>query len=197
MPPIRRCSHVNHQIAHHANRHHNIATALFDPVRSGVLDQQMKQSKTIAYHFSICFVLLIVEPLSSFYVTSQTLPRAGGKLLERRTPCHLQATTTPVRVGFVGCGTIAAAIARGLATLSEGSQIKVESIAVSRRNEAKSRVLADTFPELVTVHDDNQNILNNSDLIFLCVLPQQTSEVLESLSFDSSRHTLVSLAVSY
>ena len=96
----------------------------------------------------------------------------------------------PFTVGFIGCGTIAAAIATGLATQSS---VSVDSICVSRRSESKSSALAAQFPNLVTVHDDNQDIVIRCDLIFVCVLPQQMSEILQALQFDSKRHTVVSL----
>lgn len=104
-----------------------------------------------------------------------------------------EAETQHTSVGFIGCGTIAAAIATGLATQDS---VKVKSIAVSQRSKPKSSALQKAFPDLVTVHDDNQEIIDKSDIIFVCVLPQQTSEVLWSLQFDTSRHTLVSLVVS-
>eukprot|EP00339_Tiarina_fusa_P001858 CAMPEP_0117011698 /NCGR_PEP_ID=MMETSP0472-20121206/10009_1 /TAXON_ID=693140 ORGANISM="Tiarina fusus, Strain LIS" /NCGR_SAMPLE_ID=MMETSP0472 /ASSEMBLY_ACC=CAM_ASM_000603 /LENGTH=307 /DNA_ID=CAMNT_0004714589 /DNA_START=95 /DNA_END=1018 /DNA_ORIENTATION=+ len=94
------------------------------------------------------------------------------------------------KIGFVGCGTIAASIARGIATQTD---VPIEAISVSRRSKAKSQALADEFPTLVTVFDDNQEILNCSDVIFICVLPDQTASVLQGLSFDASRHSLVSL----
>ncbi|CAJ1953886.1 unnamed protein product [Cylindrotheca closterium] len=97
----------------------------------------------------------------------------------------------PTKIGFIGCGTIAFAIATGIATQSK---IKIESIAVSKRSEQKSKLLAETFPDLVTVQEENQKILDENDLIFLCVLPQLTSEILKNLKFDTKRHTLVSLA---
>lgn len=99
----------------------------------------------------------------------------------------------PTKIGFIGCGTIAVAIATGIATQSK---IPVESIVVSKRSEQKSKRLAETFPDLVRIQEDNQKILDESDLIFLCVLPEIASEVLQNLSFDKDRHTLVSLVVS-
>lgn len=99
--------------------------------------------------------------------------------------------TALTKVGFVGCGTIATAIAKGIATQS---QIPIESIAVSRRSEQKSKALVEALgSSLVSIHDDNQEILDKADLIFLCVLPEQTAQVLQGLSFDNTRHTLVSL----
>ena len=95
-----------------------------------------------------------------------------------------------ISVGFIGCGTIAKAIATGLATQEE---LKIASISVSRRSTNKSKALEESFPDLVTVHDDNQDILQVADLIFITVLPQQMSSVLQDLTFDDTRHSLVSL----
>jgi pyrroline-5-carboxylate reductase len=50
-----------------------------------------------------------------------------------------------------------------------------------------------TFPSLVTIHDDNQEIVNRADFIFLTVLPQQAPSVLKDLEFDPERHQLISL----
>lgn len=97
------------------------------------------------------------------------------------------------KVGFIGCGTIAVAIATGIATQKE---INVDSIAVSKRSAKKSQLLAETYPDLVTIHEDNQEILDKADLIFLCVLPELTSSILKELSFNNEKHTLVSLVVS-
>jgi pyrroline-5-carboxylate reductase len=94
------------------------------------------------------------------------------------------------RLGFLGCGTIASAIATGLATQTD---VKVKAIAVSQRSATKSAALASNFPGLVSVHADNQEVLDGADVIFITVLPQQANEVLEGLQFDPSRHVLISL----
>lgn len=95
-----------------------------------------------------------------------------------------------VKIGFVGCGTIASSIATGLAT--QGT-FGVTSITVTRRSESRSSALKEAFPDRVTVRDNNQAVVDESDIVFLCVLPQHMSEVLSSLEFDSGKHTLVSL----
>ncbi len=97
---------------------------------------------------------------------------------------------TPQRVGFVGFGTIASAIATGLATQN---CVPISHLAVSRRSEKRSSALQKSFPHLVSIHDDNQQVVDTADVIFLCVLPEQTSSVLQQLKFDANRHTLVSL----
>jgi NADP oxidoreductase coenzyme F420-dependent len=98
---------------------------------------------------------------------------------------------SPIGIGFVGCGTIASAIATGICSFAPSIKIMV-----SRRSESQSARLQATFPNQITVRDENQEIVDQSDVIFLCVLPQQTSEILQSLKFDPNRHRLVSLVVS-
>jgi len=95
-----------------------------------------------------------------------------------------------VKLGFIGCGTIASAIATGLLTQNK---ISISSVVVSRRSESKSKLLNEKYgDELVKISDDNQFIVDNSDIIFLCVLPQQEEEVLTNLQIDEEK-TLVSL----
>lgn len=98
----------------------------------------------------------------------------------------------PISVGFLGCGTIASAIATGLAT-SPQTSFSIQSISVTRRSAHRSAALQQRFSQLVSVHDENQAILDRSDIIFLCLLPEQTSAALQSLQFDPERHTLISL----
>ena len=93
-------------------------------------------------------------------------------------------------VGFVGFGTIASSIAKGL-LLQEG--VPIAKVSVSKRSEAKSTELKSLYPELVTIFDDNQSILDESDIVFICVLPKDLEEVMSKLKFNSERHTIVSL----
>ena len=102
----------------------------------------------------------------------------------------LKENPRSVDIGFIGTGTIASAIVTGFVTQSS---TQVNRIAVSRRSEAKSRDLVEKFPNRVTVYDDNQSVVDDADIIFLTVLPQQTKEVLDALKFNHSRHVLVSL----
>ena len=117
--------------------------------------------------------------------------------------------TDGISVGFIGCGTIASSIAKGLilaaksndgnASANNVGNVGVNSIVVSRRSESKSKELIDAYGGKsfdISVSDDNQDILDRCDLIFLTVLPTQASSVLQSLKFDPNRHILVSLVVS-
>jgi pyrroline-5-carboxylate reductase len=100
------------------------------------------------------------------------------------------STMEPLSIGFLGCGMIASSIAKGLATQTS---VPVAHISVSRRSAKRSAALADAYPDLVSVHDDNQEIVDASDVVFVCLLPEHTSAALQNLRFDAGRHTLVSL----
>jgi len=128
---------------------------------------------------------ILLQFLMLVHTSLAWIPQEPTKRIETR----LQAG---VKVGFLGCGTIASAIARGIATQTD---VPIESIAVTKRSEKKSSQLQQDFPSLVSIHEDNQEIVDKSDLVFVCVLPQQTQEVLQSLSFDESRHNLISVVV--
>jgi len=101
----------------------------------------------------------------------------------------------PISIGFIGCGTIASAIATGLAS-QKTCPIPISSISVTKRSESKSKKLLSSFPDLVTVYDNDdaaQSVVDSSDIVFLCVLPEQVDTVLNKVCFDTKRHTLVSL----
>jgi ornithine cyclodeaminase/alanine dehydrogenase-like protein (mu-crystallin family) len=104
------------------------------------------------------------------------------------------ATTTTV--GFLGCGTIASAIATGLLTQKDPRHV-IDKVYVTKRSEAKSSALTNQFQDKVVVTEYMQEIVNCSDLVFLCVLPEQVETVLKDLNFDTKSHqTLISLVVS-
>ena len=113
----------------------------------------------------------------------------------------------PIRAGFIGCGTIAFAIATSLAEpnhkphLAQAGYI-LQSICVTRRSESKSTKLKENFgTDVVTIYESADEVVANSDLIFLCVLPQQVDSVLEDLKkkgvWREDDHTLISLVVRY
>lgn len=134
---------------------------------------------------SASFTIKIISPqtrrFASHHATSVSFSLAAVPVSE------------PVAIGFIGCGTIAKAIATGLLTQDV---VKIQSIAVSFRSEAKSKALKESFPDMVSVHQDNQEVVDTSDIVFITVLPQQTTSVLQRLTFDTTRHFLVSLVVS-
>jgi pyrroline-5-carboxylate reductase len=90
-------------------------------------------------------------------------------------------------IGFIGVGSIAAAVVEGLVT-APGQAPKV---LLSPRNKTKSAALAERFPT-VTVAESNQTVLDGSGTVFLALRPQAVTEALRPLRFDP-RHTIVSL----
>jgi len=90
--------------------------------------------------------------------------------------------------GFVGTGTMSSAIVRGLSTLASPPR----SIVLSPRNAEKAAALKEQFPELVCVATDNQAVVDQSDVIFVGVLPKIAEETLRALRFQP-RHTVISL----
>jgi ornithine cyclodeaminase/alanine dehydrogenase-like protein (mu-crystallin family) len=98
-----------------------------------------------------------------------------------------EAAQPRLKLGFVGCGTISAAIVRGLcrgegkASTSEaqllapaGAACGVVSfpILVSRRSEAKSAALVTEFgPDLVRVCDSNEELVASSDIVVIGLTP--------------------------
>ena len=83
-----------------------------------------------------------------------------------------------MRLGFIGTGVITEAIITGVVK----SEYPVSDIFVSLRNREVSKRLA-MMSSKVKVLDDNQAIIDQSDMIFLAVLPQQAEKVLFPLHF--------------
>lgn len=94
-----------------------------------------------------------------------------------------------MKLGFIGTGAISDAVIRGLAS----SAYPVSEFIVSRRSDAISRKLAADF-ENVRICDDNQAIIDQSDLIFLAVLPQIAREVLTPLHVPEGKRIISLIA---
>ena len=91
-----------------------------------------------------------------------------------------------MRLGFIGCGTIAAAIVTGLNSSGHG-----EAIVVSPRNAQVAAGLARRFPN-VTVGASNQAVLDACDVAVLAVRPQILAALLPELRFRPD-HEVISL----
>jgi len=96
-----------------------------------------------------------------------------------------------MRLGFIGTGTIAAAIVEGL------SKARVSSleIVVSPRNATIAQVLEARFAN-VRAAKSNQAVLDATDLVVLAVRPQVAEEVLRGLRFRRG-HQVVSLVAAW
>jgi pyrroline-5-carboxylate reductase len=89
-------------------------------------------------------------------------------------------------LGFIGTGTIAAAMVEGLASASSG-----HSVLLSPRNEAVAARLASQFDN-VQIAETNQAVLDRSDTVILAIRPQIAHDVLSSLRFRPE-HRVISL----
>ena len=92
-----------------------------------------------------------------------------------------------MRLGFIGTGAISEHVIIGL--IQHGGF--EEPILVSERSRHRSERLASRFSN-VTAESDNQTIVDQSDVVFLGTLPQQTLSVLDSLAFRPEQ-TIVSM----
>jgi len=83
-----------------------------------------------------------------------------------------------VNLGFVGAGAIVEAFIVGMFE----KQAFDGEVIISHRSESRSAMLAGKF-EQVTVCDQNQSIVDQSDWVLLGVLPEQAEAVLDELTF--------------
>lgn len=86
-----------------------------------------------------------------------------------------------MRVGFLGTGEITAAMVRGLR--GQGHRILV-----SPRNAAMAATLAAEVPELSVA--PNEDVVANSDTVFLCLLARVAPDVLPGLPFRAGQSVI-------
>lgn len=94
-----------------------------------------------------------------------------------------------MRIGFIGTGAITQAIVTGLCT----APFPPEAIWVSARNEQKALAL-ETAHSQVRIAAPNQAVVDNSDILFLAVLPGQETDVLNPLKFSRDQVIVTLLA---
>ncbi|MDV7145455.1 pyrroline-5-carboxylate reductase [Tropicimonas sp. TH_r6] len=88
-----------------------------------------------------------------------------------------------MRLGFIGTGVITEAIVTGLLR----AEAEFGEICLSARNREVSTRLAQAS-DRVRVCEDNQQIVDESDLLFLAIRPQDAEAVLSSLRFRPQQH---------
>ena len=69
--------------------------------------------------------------------------------------------------GFVGTGNIVSDVITGM----NGSKIRYKKIIISPRNQKKAKQLKKKFKK-ITIAKDNQSVINESDWVFLGILPK-------------------------
>ncbi len=92
-----------------------------------------------------------------------------------------------MKIGFIGTGSITHALVTGFCTCTQIPK----QITVSPRNRGKATSLAKAFPQ-VKVAKSNQQVLDESDWVFLAILPDGASDILAPLSFRED-HKVLSL----
>lgn len=92
-----------------------------------------------------------------------------------------------MQIGFIGVGKITGAIVEGLCT-SPAAQVQ---IALSPRNEANACRLAEKYTQVQRL-ESNQQVVDESDIVFIAVRPAMAAEVLRTLTFRKTQ-TVVSL----
>ncbi len=93
------------------------------------------------------------------------------------------------KIGFIGTGTIADAMVRGLLA----SPAAVSEVTISPRNVEIAERLAAEFVE-VSIAADNQAVIDASDMVVLSVRPQIAQDVLSGLTFRKNQSVVSVIA---
>ena len=86
-----------------------------------------------------------------------------------------------MKLGFIGTGQIAKATILGILS----SNLKINKIYISQRNKKISSQLSKKSKKIIVLKD-NQEIINNSNWVFLSITPSVGSKILKSLKFRSN-----------
>ena len=92
-----------------------------------------------------------------------------------------------MKLGFIGTGNISSDVITGICK----SKLSFKKIIISKRNKKKSQFLKKKFKNKIIIARNNQDVIDNSDWIFLGVLPKVGEKILPNLKFKSNQ-TLVS-----
>lgn len=92
-----------------------------------------------------------------------------------------------MKLGFIGIGNISSDVITGICN----SKISSKKIFISPRNKNKSKSLKKKFKNKIIITKNNQEVINNSDWVFLGILPEVGKKILPSLKFKSNQ-TIVS-----
>ncbi len=91
-----------------------------------------------------------------------------------------------MNIGFIGTGTITTSVIQGLFK----SKLKVKQILISERSKKNSSALSRQFRK-VKVVKNNQDIIDQSNWVFIAVLPTVAKQILKELKFRKNQ-TIIS-----
>ena len=92
-----------------------------------------------------------------------------------------------MKLGFIGTGNISSDVITGICK----SKLAVSKITISLRNKSKSKNLKKKFKNKIKIAKNNQEIVNNSEWVFLGILPEVGEKILPKLKFKSNQ-TIIS-----
>ena len=92
-----------------------------------------------------------------------------------------------MKLGFIGIGKIASSVIEGICN----SEIPYKKILISARNRKISQNLKKKFKKIIIVQD-NQELINDCNWIFLSITPIVGKKILKDLKFKSNQ-TIISL----
>ena len=87
-----------------------------------------------------------------------------------------------MKLGFIGTGKIASSVITGICN----SKIKYKHIIVSQRNKKVSSILKKKFKRII-ISKNNQEIIDNSNWIFLSVTPSVGEKIIKNLKFKNKQ----------
>ena len=90
-----------------------------------------------------------------------------------------------MKLGFIGTGKIASSVITGICN----SKIKYKRIFISQRNKKISLSLKKKFKR-VTISTTNQEIVDNSDWVFLSVTPTVGEKIVKNLKFKKNQKVI-------
>jgi len=90
-----------------------------------------------------------------------------------------------MKLGFIGCGKIASSVIAGISK----SSINYEKIIISERNKKISKQIKKKFKK-ISIKKNNQDIVDQSDWIFLSVTPKVGEKIIKNLNFRSDQKVI-------
>jgi pyrroline-5-carboxylate reductase len=90
-----------------------------------------------------------------------------------------------MRLGFIGIGKIASSVIIGIVN----SKIKFNKIIISQRNKKNALDLKKRFKKIF-ISKTNQEVVDNSDWVFLSVTPEVGEKIIKDLKFRSNQKVI-------
>src|SRR6056300_977611 len=90
-----------------------------------------------------------------------------------------------MKLGFIGTGKISSSVIKGICN----SKIKYSKIIISPRNKKIAKYLKKRFKK-ITISKTNQEIIDNSDWVFLSITPIVGKKIIKDLRFRTKQKVI-------